>query len=381
MGNDFTAGMAEAMQMTRDGRVSETTALIQRLLGGGAAADARPAPASQPAFPPRAPQAAPRHAPPAGPRTGLRETLRRLAARKTALDAEIVPGVGPAAIPDGARYEAGSFHDVHGARDYRLYVPAAPAPSSEGRPLLVMLHGCTQTPDDFARGTRMNAAAEEAGCVVLYPAQPSSANPNRCWNWFRPEDQRRDAGEPALIAGMVRSVIAAKHVDPGRVYVAGLSAGGAAAAVLGTEYPDVFAAVGVHSGLPHGAARDVGSALAAMRQGARGAASPRPVRMIVFHGDADRTVSPANAEALAAQAAMGAPDPKVEIDAGDSNGRNFSRMRIAAEGRGLVESWTLHGAGHAWSGGDASGSHTDARGPDASREMLRFFLQVTFPRS
>ncbi len=194
MGNDFTAGMAEAMQMTRDGRVSEATALIQRLLGGGAAADARPEPASQPAFPPQAPQAAPRRAPPAGPRTGLRETLRRLAARKTALDAEIVPGVGPAAIPDGARYEAGSFRDVHGARDYRLYIPAAPAPSSEGRPLLVMLHGCTQTPDDFARGTRMNAAAEEAGCVVLYPAQPSSANPNRCWNWFRP---RTSAATPA----------------------------------------------------------------------------------------------------------------------------------------------------------------------------------------
>ena len=278
-----------------------------------------PGPSRRPSrrFRPSAPQAAPRRAPPAGPRTGLRETLRRLAARKTALDAEIVPGVGPAAIPDGARYEAGSFHDVHGARDYRLYVPAAPAPSSEGRPLLVMLHGCTQTPDDFARGTRMNAAAEEAGCVVLYPAQPSSANPNRCWNWFRPEDQRRDAGEPALIAGMVRSVIAAKHVDPGRVYVAGLSAGGAAAAVLGTEYPDVFAAVGVHSGLPHGAARDIGSALAAMRQGARSRTTARPVRMIVFHGDADRTVSPANAEALAAQAAMGAPDPKVKLDAGD----------------------------------------------------------------
>jgi poly(hydroxyalkanoate) depolymerase family esterase len=196
-------------------------------------------------------------------RTGLRATLRRLAERKRALDVED-PALAPPVQP-GARFEAAHFRSAAGERDYKLYVPAS-ARGAGPRPLVVMLHGCTQNPDDFARGTAMNAAAEAAGVLVAYPAQPSSANPKRCWNWFRPEDQRRDAGEPALIAGLARAVIAAEDVDPARVYVAGLSAGGAAAAVVGALYPDVFAAVGVHSGLPHGAAADVASAFAAMRQ-------------------------------------------------------------------------------------------------------------------
>lgn len=366
MSSDFAAGMAEATRMTRDGRLAEATTLIQRLLRGAPAA----APALSPDAPPPA-EAAPRAA---GRRPRLRETLRRLLERSRALDAEEV--APPPPVPAGARFEAGRHEGALGARDYRLYVPSTPDVAAGPRPMVVMLHGCTQTPDDFARGTGMNAAAEAAGCLVLYPAQPSSANPKRCWNWFRPEDQRRDAGEPGQIAELVRAVVAAEDVDPARVFVAGLSAGGAAAAILGAEYPELFAAVGVHSGLPHGAARDVASGFAAMRLGARGAAAARPTRTIVFHGDADRVVNPANAGALAAQAVAGAEGLDVSVEQGASGGRDYSRARHAdAEGRVLCESWVVHGAGHAWAGGDDAGSHADPLGPDASREMLRFFLE------
>jgi poly(hydroxyalkanoate) depolymerase family esterase len=357
-------GMAEATRLTRAGRLVEATALIRRLIGAAPPRDARDAVALPPPPEPSAPPV-PRR------RFGLRETLRRLAERARALDVGD-PALAPPA-PDGARFEAGRHVGPEGARDYKLYVPAS-ARDAGPRPMVVMLHGCGQNPDDFARGTGMNAAAEEAGVLVLYPAQSLAANPKRCWNWFRPEDQSRDGGEPALIAGLVRAVTAAEAVDPARVFVAGLSAGGAAAAVLGDAYPELFAAVGVHSGLPRGAARDAPSAFAAMRSGAPGAAAARPVRTIVFHGDADHVVNPANADALVAQAAAGAEAGRVER--GAAGGRRFSRsVRHDARGRTLTEQWMLHGAAHAWSGGDAEGSHADPLGPDASREMLRFFLE------
>ena len=223
----------------------------------------------------------------------------------------------------------------------------------------------------------MNASAETAGCLVLYPAQPASANPNRCWNWFRPGDQRRGAGEPENLAALVRKVIAAERVDPSRVYVAGLSAGGAAAAILGAEYPELFAAVGVHSGLPHGAAQDLPSALMAMRTGGAGVRNDRAMRTIVFHGDTDRVVHPANADALIAQAISAAGGLDRRVEDGAAGGRGYSRaVHRDAEGRTVAEHWTLHGAGHAWAGGDAAGSHADPLGPDASREMLRFFLET-----
>ncbi len=383
MSIEFTAGMAEATGLTRAGRLDEATALIQRLLRG----DPTEAQPTTPALtPPKraadpATDAPPRPGPrpgvrtEAGQRTGLRQTLRRLAERARALDVGD-PAVAPP-TPAGARFETARFQNAAGARDYKLYVPAAAAGTGP-RPLVVMLHGCTQTPDDFARGTAMNAAAEAAGVLVVYPAQPAAANQNRCWNWFRPEDQRRETGEPALLAGIVRAVLAAEDVDPARVYVAGLSAGGAAAAILGAEYPEIFAAVGVHSGLPHGAAQDLPSAFAAMNQGARGAGAARPVRMIVFHGDADRVVNPSNADALVAQAtAAAAGTLDLRTERGAAGGRSYSRaLHRDADGRTLCEHWTLHGAGHAWAGGDATGSHTDALGPDASREMLRFFHEA-----
>ncbi len=374
MQSEFPAGMAEAAGLTRAGRLAEATALIQRLLGGGAAA---PQASGAPAPSPRAPAAAPHAAPSRPARTGLRETLRRLTERARAREADIT-GVEAPPTPAGARFEAARFADATGARDYKIYIPATAAgDAGAGRPLVVMLHGCTQDPDDFARGTAMNAAAEAAGCLVVYPAQPAAANPNRCWNWFRAEDQRRGAGEPALIAALARSVIAAEGVDPERVYVAGLSAGGAAAAALGAEYPEIFAAVGVHSGLPHRAAQDLPSALMAMRNGAAGARSGRAVRTIVFHGDADRVVHPANAAALVAQATAAAGALERRVEEGAARGRGYSRaVHSDASGRTVCEQWTLHGAGHAWAGGDAAGSHADPLGPEASREMLRFFLEA-----
>ncbi len=260
-------------------------------------------------------------------------------------------------------------------RPYRLYVPA----SYDGRPapLVVMLHGCTQSAADFAAGTRMNEAAEAQGCLVAWPEQVAAANASRCWRWFEASEQGR-GGEPALVAGITREVMAEYAVDPARVYVAGLSAGGAAAAVLGAAYPELYAAIGVHSGLACGAARDTASALAAMRQPRPGrAGAGRAIPAIVFHGDADSTVHPGNADAVVAQVGGAGEGWTRRVEHGRvPNGRAWERVCHAGPDRVcVVEQWTVSGAGHAWSGGSAAGSYTDPKGPDASGEMLRFFLE------
>ncbi len=263
------------------------------------------------------------------------------------------------------------FTSPEGKRPYKLYVPKN---LPRQAPLLVMLHGCTQTAEDFAAGTRMNELAEAQGFIVLYPEQIASANAQRCWNWFNPADQHRGQGEPALIAGMTEAVRDEFGADPRRVFVAGLSAGGAQAAILGAAYPEIFAAIGVHSGLACGAAHDVGSAFAAMRQGKPGQGS-LTVPAIIFHGDRDTTVNPRNADEVAALAAAG---NAVRTEEGRAEGGlAYTRtVRLNWWGRPVLEQWAVHGAGHAWSGGSSKGTFTEPRGPDASREMLRFFLQA-----
>jgi len=281
-------------------------------------------------------------------------------------------------VPSGARFEDHVFANEIGSRSYKLYVPSRYDGSP--LPLVVMLHGCTQSPDDFAVGTRMNEHADQQTMLVAYPEQPKSANPMRCWNWFNGSEQRRDHGEPALIAGITRQIMRDFPVDPNRIYVAGLSAGGAAAAIMGATYPDLYAAIGVHSGLACGAACDLTSAFMAMRHGGGEASGPASatalVPTIVFHGDADKTVDPVNGDQVIAQAKSTARLAKSVVRGQSAGGVSYVRtIHVNPAGRSLLEQWVLSGVGHAWSGGSPAGSYTDARGPDASREMVRFFLE------
>ena len=299
-------------------------------------------------------------------------------------------GLQETALPEGAQFLGGSYSTEAGTRKYKLYVPAAW--HGQPLPLVVMLHGCTQDPDDFAAGTQMNAVAESQPCLVLYPQQSQGDNSSRCWNWFNAGDQQRDAGEPSIIAGMTREVALKYQVDQRQVYVAGLSAGGAMAVIMGTTYPDLYAGVAVHSGLPYGAATDLPSALAAMRSGVSGAApQPRQARgapafkgvpIIVFHGDADHTVNVRNGEQVLTGAA-----PATVVGTGQSqeygkvvNGHAYTRtVHTNAHGKAVAEHWLIHGFGHAWAGGSPHGSYTDARGPDATGEMMRFFSTQSQP--
>ncbi|GKT24938.1 PHB depolymerase family esterase [Acidovorax sp. SUPP3334] len=309
----------------------------------------------------------------------------------------------PAVSPSGRGAQApGSFTRVAysgaaGAPQDHYYLSVPPgAAAGTPMPLVLMLHGCTQNPQDFATGTGMNAAAAPANALVLYPAQAQGANAHGCWNWFRPQDQQRGHGEPATLVAMVRDAMARHPVDERRVYVAGLSAGGAMAALLAREYPDVFAAVGVHSGLQAGAAHNVMGALSAMKSGAKNAAgsapsgrpgSTQPTPLIVFHGDADETVHARNGEQLLAAALRSTPGARPEVESGrSSTGQPYTRTvyrggsgSTSASGAVVAEHWVLHGAGHAWAGGNARGSYTDPRGVNATEQMLRFFME--HPRS
>ena len=390
------AAMAEATRLTRQGRLAEATALIQQTLASPAmtrrAPDAPPAGEETSATPGRRPapplalhvgqgtQPGPVHpgwiarraAPSRGAR-GLRRTHR--------------PAV-PAVERPAGRFDAFSYSNAAGSRAYRLYVPAGHGGGP--MPLVVMLHGGTQDAATFAAATGMNDLAERQGLLVAYPEQPRSANTGRYWNWFVPGHQRRGAGEPSLIAGITGQVTDRYEADATRVYVAGFSAGGAMAAVMAAVYPDLYAAVGVHSGLPYAAAGDVASAFAAMKQG-----PPRPARppartapLIVFHGDRDAIVAPANAaglidHALAAASPDRRPGTPATVTTGQvPGGHAYTRTCYQdPAGTALAERWTIHHGGHAWSGGVPHGSYTDPRGPDASAEFIRFFSEHPAVRS
>src|SRR5215207_8128229 len=302
---------------------------------------------------------------------------------------------GAVVVPAGAQFLERSYAGPAGARSYKLYVPSGYT-GQEEVPLVVMLHGCTQNPDDFAAGTSMNELAETHTFLVAYPAQAQNANMQKCWNWFKASDQQRGQGEPAIIAGLTRQVVEEYSIADGRVYVAGMSAGGAMAAIMGATYPDLYGAVGVHSGLAPGAAQDLASAFSAMQGGgasnthqdALSGGSEASVPVIVFHGDRDTTVHPRNAEQLLAhyqtvdatpggRNAAGEPVPPISVRKGQvPDGHAYTRAtQRDAEGRPIMEQWTVHGLGHAWSGGSSAGSYTDTKGPDASAEMVRFFDQ------
>ncbi|WP_426105811.1 extracellular catalytic domain type 1 short-chain-length polyhydroxyalkanoate depolymerase [Massilia sp. TSP1-1-2] len=267
----------------------------------------------------------------------------------------------------------GSFTNAAGTRTYKLYIPSTH--SGAKVPLVVMLHGCTQDPDDFANGTQMNLLAEEMGCLVVYPAQSQQANASRCWNWFSAVDQTRGQGEPSIIAGITETIMHEHAIDRDQVYVAGLSAGGAMATIMGTLYPELYAAVGVHSGLPFASAKDLPSALAAMKGSfAPGKPGAKSVPIIVFHGDKDTTVHPACGEEIIKRGAHAASKEIVVEPGRVPDGHAYTRtVHQRADGSPQAEQWLIHGAGHAWSGGSAHGSYTDGKGPDASREMMRFF--------
>jgi poly(hydroxyalkanoate) depolymerase family esterase len=290
-------------------------------------------------------------------------------------------------VPEGAAFLTRTFSCAAGSRDYKVYLPSHVI--GRKRPLIVMLHGCTQDPDDFAMGTGMNLLAEEHGFIVAYPRQPATANHSACWNWFDLKDQMRGEGEPCIIAGITRAIMAEFDIDAKRVCVAGLSAGGAMALIMSSTYPELYAATGVHSGLACGLATDLPSAFAAMGgntspvANAQRKARPKGarIRTIVFHGDSDRTVHPSNAGLIVADVRAGFPGAAQETQHGRSaGGRAYTRTLIrGARGVVYVEQWAIEGLGHGWSGGRPEGSYTDPDGPDASREMLRFFLSAAAP--
>ncbi|MFZ1232089.1 MAG: PHB depolymerase family esterase [Thiofilum sp.] len=373
--------MQEAFKLVKAGQLGEATATIQRALGGKASAKDdtiiegevlhkthTQAPPQQPATPTLTPSTEPKHG-----ANKLNHLFKTFAKTST---------VTPQPIPNNAQFITKTFSNQYGSRDYKLYIPSTYG--SKPVPLVIMLHGCTQSSDDFANGTQMNALAEQHQVLIAYPEQSAQANAQRCWSWFKPQDQTHNQGEPSIIAGITQAIMSEYQVDKKRVYIAGLSAGGAMSAIMAALYPDLYSAVGIHSGLAFGSAHDLPSALMAMNLGAKPIHKPNQfVPLIIFQGDLDKTVSLRNAETLFEQAKTlyQQRDEYFELTTQDyhpSNSHAYTRTVLKnSKERHELEYWTIHGAGHAWSGGDRSGSYTDPKGPNASWEMLRFFLHHT----
>ena len=402
----FFQTLLQAGSMTRKGRLLDAMRLLQRALSGAGSGQAQALVALRQPMTPAGVTETATASPAAAPLLAAEKTLpappNEAAPVPTALLAAEL-AAGPAAPlaqparaeagPQPATFTEGVFAFAGEPYPYRLYLPTTPgasdAVSAASLPLIVLLHGCTQDAQDFARGTAMNALAEEQHCMVLYPEQIAKANSARCWNWFEPGHQQLGQGEPGMIAALTRQVLAAEHggrvADPRRVYIAGLSAGGAMAAVVAGLYPDMFAALGVHSGLAAGAAQDLLSAFGAMRLGAKGHGTPA-LPTIVFHGTADKTVHPDNGDYITGAAVAALEDSGLSLlknqgrpDA-DLDQASEREMYSAADGHSYVEHWRVDAGPHAWSGGDAAGSYTDPDGPSASKAMLAFFLQHQKPQ-
>ncbi len=393
MNDRMQAGMAEATRLTRAGRLAEATALIRRTLAGVSATNVPAAEPSRADAPIEAEfrvlddSSSSTEAPVGG--VAARSMLSPGALhvpgstpRATGPVRPVMPGLVSSSVRASRQFVEKTYTNTAGTRAYKLYIPGGY--TGQAVPLVVMLHGCAQTSVDFAAGTRMNVFAEGKTFLVAYPEQAPSANGSKCWNWFQDTDQHRDVGEPSLIAGITRQLMSEYHVDVRRVYVAGLSAGGAMAAIMAATYPDLYAAVGVHSGLAYGAARDLPSAFAAMKQGTCPLARPlrELIPLIAFHGDGDTTVAPVNADRLCDQWLQAASDGlgsvrDVKVERGQvASGHAYTRsIYHHVSGRAIMEKWMVHQAGHAWSGGSPSGLYTDPKGPDASAEMVRFFTE------
>jgi poly(hydroxyalkanoate) depolymerase family esterase len=400
MNNDYVAEILRATGSLQSGDQAGVASIIQNALAAAGltrpAADGRSGNQNAGGQRPRELPAGPGHAEHHPARTHrlrkpLSEVIRTLRTGGTGLGLEGLPGLGRPAhtpelpLPDGAQFLDRRHSCAAGERRYRLYVPSS---AGEGlRGLIVMLHGCTQNPEDFAAGTGMNALAEEHRLLIAYPAQTGGDNSMSCWNWFRPGDQMRDTGEPAIIAGLTVSLRDEYGIALDRVFVAGLSAGGAMAAIMGETYPELYEAIGVHSGLPCGAANDVMSAFTAMRgqsaierqpPGHDRTGSQANPRLIVFHGSADTTVHPSNAGRLVASHGGGGATTSCSRHGPSGDARGYTRLLARRnDGTHAIECWVIEGARHAWSGGHPSGSYTDPRGPSASAAMVRFFLRGT----
>jgi poly(hydroxyalkanoate) depolymerase family esterase len=362
--------VGDALSLVRKSDLAGATALLRKALSGEAAKGGESDLKVQPQRPP-----ASAFAPAA--RRPLGEVLRGLRVRPV-----IPPSLPDAPEPEpapelGERFLRRTYRGVAGSLNYRLYVPADH--QRRDLALVLMLHGCLQDPEDFALGTRMNDLAEEFGLIVAYPHQTRRANPSGCWNWFDRRHQNRGSGEPAKLAGLAQALAKEFDIRRERIFAAGLSAGGAMAEILAATYPDVFDAVGIHSGLPYQSAVDVPSAFTAMKGTAAAdrplAASDRRCRKIIFHGLADGTVNSVNGERILDEVELGeTPLTRSDLD-WEIEGGGVTRTALKdADGRPVAEQWLVEGGGHAWFGGDPRGSYTQAVGLDASRVMVRFFL-------